>query len=118
MNLPATESMRSALQQIAPTHFAETIVAIANQAATTITIRSCGVTVITPDSESGNPSSNLGRTFVVLSLREYRSQFCLCTNQRILLFHGCIAQWLERLTADQQVPGSTPGAPLAFLTLV
>ena len=24
---------------------------------------SCGVTVITPDSESGNPSSNLGRTF-------------------------------------------------------
>ena len=22
---------------------------------------------------------------------------------------GCIAQWLERLTADQQVPGSIPG---------
>ena len=25
---------------------------------------------------------------------------------------GCIAQWLERLTADQQVPGSNPGVPL------
>ena len=25
--------------------------------------------------------------------------------------HGYIAQWLERLTADQQVPGSTPGVP-------
>ena len=24
---------------------------------------------------------------------------------------GYIAQWLERLTADQQVPGSTPGVP-------
>ena len=31
-------------------------------------------------------------------------------------FHAClvigyIAQWLERLTADQQVPGSNPGVP-------
>ena len=26
--------------------------------------------------------------------------------------HGHIAQWLERLTADQQVPGSNPGVPL------
>ena len=25
--------------------------------------------------------------------------------------HGYIAQWLERLTADQQVPGSNPGMP-------
>ena len=25
---------------------------------------------------------------------------------------GYIAQWLERLTADQQVPGSNPGVPL------
>ena len=25
--------------------------------------------------------------------------------------YGYIAQWLERLTADQQVPGSNPGAP-------
>ena len=24
---------------------------------------------------------------------------------------GYIAQWLERLTADQQVPGSNPGVP-------
>ena len=25
--------------------------------------------------------------------------------------HGYIAQWFERLTADQQVPGSNPGMP-------
>ena len=25
--------------------------------------------------------------------------------------HGYIAQWLERLPADQQVPGSNPGVP-------
>ena len=25
---------------------------------------------------------------------------------------GYIAQWLERLTADQQVPGTNPGVPL------
>ena len=25
--------------------------------------------------------------------------------------YGYIAQWLERLTADQQVPGSNPGVP-------
>ena len=25
--------------------------------------------------------------------------------------HGYIAQWLERLTADQQFPGSNPGVP-------
>ena len=29
---------------------------------------------------------------------------------------GYIAQWLERLTADQQVPGSNPGVP--FLTIL
>ena len=28
--------------------------------------------------------------------------------------HGYIAQWLERLTADQQVPGSNPGVPSFF----
>ena len=26
-------------------------------------------------------------------------------------WHGYIAQWLEQLTADQQVPGSNPGVP-------
>ena len=30
---------------------------------------------------------------------------------------GYIAQWLERLTADQQVPGSNPGVPLRTQTL-
>ena len=29
-----------------------------------------------------------------------------------MLSRGYIAQWLERLTADQQVPGSNPGVPL------
>ena len=28
---------------------------------------------------------------------------------------GYIAQWLERLAADQQVPGSNPGAPSPYL---
>ena len=30
---------------------------------------------------------------------------------------GYIAQWLERLTADQQVPGSNPGVPCFFANL-
>jgi hypothetical protein len=30
---------------------------------------------------------------------------------------GYIAQWLERLTADQQVPGSNPGVPCFFARL-
>ena len=43
-----------------------------------------------------------------------------CTNSRKCgkaaiescgLSYGYIAQWLERLTADQQVPGSNPGVP-------
>ena len=29
--------------------------------------------------------------------------------------HGYIAQWLERLTADQQVPGSIPGEVMVCL---
>ena len=32
--------------------------------------------------------------------------------RRQALAGGYIAQWLERLTADQQVPGSNPGVPL------
>jgi hypothetical protein len=31
---------------------------------------------------------------------------------------GCIAQWLERLTADHQVPGSNPGVPFEMLCCV
>ena len=30
---------------------------------------------------------------------------------------GYIAQWLERLTEDQQVPGSNPGVPFEMLLL-
>ncbi len=29
-------------------------------------------------------------------------------------FYGGIAQWLEHLTADQEVPGSNPGAPFGY----
>ena len=29
---------------------------------------------------------------------------------------GYIAQWLERLTADQQVPGSNPGVPFGRIS--
>ena len=35
---------------------------------------------------------------------------CLRGNAPTLAL-GCIAQWLEWLTADQQVPGSNPGVP-------
>ena len=50
----------------------------------------------------------------VLIAVQIASSECPISPCRTLLFldrHGCIAQWLERLTADQQVPGSTPGAP-------
>ena len=46
-----------------------------------------------------------------------RAQATACTtpnNQEYthaLPTYGYIAQWLERLTADQQVPGSNPGVP-------
>ena len=33
----------------------------------------------------------------------------LCWASALALAVGYIAQWLERLTADQQVPGSNPG---------
>ena len=37
---------------------------------------SCGVTVSTPDSESGNPSSNLGRTFILALVNTYAQSEC------------------------------------------
>ena len=40
-----------------------------------------------------------------------------CVGVRSLAV-GYIAQWLERLTADQQVPGSNPGVPCFFASLV
>ena len=37
----------------------------------------------------------------------------VCLARRGAIFaHGYIAQWSERLTADQQVPGLNPGVPL------
>ena len=33
---------------------------------------------------------------------------------RLFLICGYIAQWLERLTADQQVSGSNPGVPFRY----
>ena len=43
----------------------------------------------------------------------YYSSLCLSTSPTLAARwqHGYIAQWLERLTADQQVPGSNPGVP-------
>ena len=47
----------------------------------------------------------------------------LVTVSELLLMHwihwpsGYIAQWLERLTADQQVPGSNPGVPFSLQVL-
>ena len=35
-----------------------------------------------------------------------------------LVVAGYIAQWLERLTADQQVPGSNPGVPSPYMRLL
>ena len=34
-----------------------------------------------------------------------------CGHHFARSLNGYIAQWLERLTADQQVPGSNPGVP-------
>ena len=34
--------------------------------------------------------------------------------KHVLMSPGYIAQWLERLTADQQVPGSNPGVPSTY----
>ena len=34
-----------------------------------------------------------------------------CIYNQMIATAGYIAQWLERLTADQQVPGSNPGVP-------
>ena len=33
----------------------------------------------------------------------------------LVLTIGYIAQWLERMTADQQVPGSDPGVPFPYM---
>ena len=33
----------------------------------------------------------------------------------VMMTSGYIAQWLERLTADQQVPGSNPGVPFFMM---
>ena len=35
----------------------------------------------------------------------------LLVTQRLAFVVGYIAQWLERLTADQEVPGPNPGVP-------
>ena len=41
----------------------------------------------------------------------YTATLCL---KHTMLSPGYIAQWLERLTADQQVPGSNPGVPSTY----
>ena len=53
-----------------------------------------------------HPLAGVGRAFLDVT-------WCLAAHMHA---SGYIAQWLERLTADQQVPGSNPGVPsLALL---
>ena len=47
-----------------------------------------------------------------------RSTSAQIVVQNLAVAGGYIAQWLERLTADQQVPGSNPGVPLLFAQVV
>ena len=46
-----------------------------------------------------------GNIMAPTTKRPVQSEIMVKTRSR----HGYIAQWLERLTADQQVPGSNPG---------
>ena len=54
---------------------------------------------------------------VVIQRVKLRSHlFLRCVRALVIIVlsrasHGYIAQWLERLAADQQVPGSNPGVP-------
>ena len=42
---------------------------------------------------------------------------CVTQGRVASAINGYIAQWLERLTADQQVPGSNPGVPFFSVVL-
>ena len=79
---------------------------------------SYGVTVSTLDFESNDGGSNPPGTFF------YLRQFYLLLFPEVQLsmdFFNCwfikrvYSSAVERLTADQQVPGSNPGAPFVFL---
>ena len=52
-----------------------------------------------------------------LAVGGYRHQEYQLSKRRFSKAHGYIAQWLERLTADQQVPGSNPGVPFVFANI-
>jgi hypothetical protein len=58
--------------------------------------------------------------FVVLWFRSLGSGWVFFSRGRdicvtaFVFAVGYIAQWLERLTADQQVPGSNPGVPFCW----
>ena len=51
---------------------------------------------------------NIGNRRNIKHIRNTRNMHAICVRVPC----GYIAQWLERLTADQQVPGSNPGVPL------
>ena len=53
------------------------------------------------------PSRNL----IWLNGNFFPARFYFYEHLDLRAQHGYIAQWLERLTADQQVPGSNPGVP-------
>ena len=48
---------------------------------------------------------NSGDVYIVYVVHGYK----VCGSFKRYHSDGYIAQWLERLTADQQVPGSNPG---------
>ena len=41
----------------------------------------------------------------------FTTQYTIKSGKYTMISPGYIAQWLERLAADQQVPGSNPGVP-------
>ena len=61
-------------------------------------------------SEQSFLSHSVFRELLLKLGRENISCSSLTEKKKRLQF-GYIAQWLERLTADQQVPGSNPGVP-------
>ena len=81
-------------------------------------------------SEEKRPNARTHKRIGVLLLTSKLQRFplsgacpkcCLLIQVKLKLLRGAfgyIAQWLERLTADQQVPGSNPGVPSSYSFLV
>ena len=59
--------------------------------------------------------AHMGRNLIVTLGLGAGCRIGECDMRVMVDRHGYIAQWLERLTADQQVPGSNPGVPSFFV---